>query len=95
MSSAVVVKPREVFASEIAEAKRLGFEVQVAQGDASLAVRLVPVTLKAKRAAAIAAPDRSTPLIEATCVMHNREELLDRMAETLGAALGLARDALA
>lgn len=96
-SPAVVLPFGQIFRSEIAEAKALGYKAELNFGDTLITVRLVPRTERAKRQAAAAAPEGvADPAIQssidtpADAVIPER---LDRVREAFAAALVLARDA--
>lgn len=95
---AVVIPFGQLFRSEIAEAKRLGYMPQLRTTESVVIVRLMPRTARAKRHAAVAAPEGTTdPAIQAVadCPSTDTTVRLDVVRETFATALVLARDAAA
>lgn len=88
MSPAIAVPGRVIFRREIAQAKHLGFALEVARAPHSVTVQLVPIT----RRAAIVCRRQGAAAIEAACAVGAEDQRLDATREAIRCALELAKD---
>jgi hypothetical protein len=95
-ASALRIPAAEIFASEVEEAKRLGFKLQLnLGGQLSIAVRLIPQTKRARVIAGVATSYKSPGFIEAPCAVPEDATTSDRLdlaRDAIRSALELARD---
>lgn len=91
---ALAIKATDIFGSELAEARRLGFQLQLLADEPGIvAARLVPVTSRAR--AACRHQGEGVKAIQAHVALGEGEERLDALRDTIRKALELAREALA
>lgn len=77
----------QLFASEMREAARLGFKLQIAPDPKNARVRLVPDSLHAKTLC----KRHDAGYIEARCPVQSEDDRLDAIGESIAEALALAR----
>lgn len=94
MTTSTILAGRLLFATEIAAARRLGFELQfLVEPDAAFA-RAQPVTARA-RAACRRATGTPNQAVQAHCHYSDDADVPDALRQAIGAALDLARAAVA
>jgi cell division protein FtsI/penicillin-binding protein 2 len=94
MTQTLNVPAARLFGREIAEARRLGYRVQLKVTGTAAVVRLVPKTQRAKRHAAITAPDGvNDPQLECVVVIPAPQHRVDAVHQALTTALEHARQA--
>lgn len=77
----------QLFASEMREAARLGFKLQIAPDPKNARVRLVPDSLHARTLC----KRHDAGYIEARCPILSEDERLDAVRESIAEALTLAK----
>lgn len=93
-SQALAFKATDIFRSEIAEATRLGFRLQLLPDQPGIvAARLVPATPRAR--AACFQKDDGVKAIQAHVALEHERDRLDATRDTIRKAFELAREALA
>lgn len=91
MTRSLLLTGSQIFASEITEARRLGFQLQVMVSEPGIAAaRLTPQT---ERALQLCKQNDGAGAIEATCAVEDEANRLDITRDTIRTALQMARDA--
>lgn len=86
-----VFRMDDYFASEVREARRKGFELQVGVGQKGVRACLVPLSSSARAAC----HSKGAGSFEARCLVPEGEDGLDAMREAIRAVLEHAKQALA
>jgi hypothetical protein len=81
------------FRSEIAEARRLGYDTHVNLEATVATIRLTPASARAAAAAVRAAPGVSRPVLHGSQTYTDPAQRIDALRQAFGAALEAARDA--
>jgi hypothetical protein len=89
-----VAQAADVFASEVAAVRLLGFELQMRVADGAVAARLQPRSFKAMAACARAVGETGKA-IESSAQVPEGVLVVDVMRETIESALTMAREVMA
>jgi hypothetical protein len=91
MTTTTVVSAATLFRSEIVEAQRLGFQLQVNLNAGQVTARMQPRTPSA-HAACERATGKTNQAIEASQPVGHPTQQADCLREAIAAALGMAKD---
>lgn len=92
--SVALIQGLALFSSEVAEAKRLGFELQANNGQLSVAARAQPVSEPAV-AACTRASGKQGQAIEAVRAIESEDQRLDALRDCIKSVLTMANEVMA